>query len=339
VYIAPVTGSGRHLVIFNQGTTPASAQVSAADNGKYRVMVQLAPHTVRPVDLDLLAGSSYTGLYVLSSSDPVTGEAVSDQVTVGGTVASTSWYVAAAPPEITIANPQAKPAVADVTAFGAKGVVRMHIRRRLEPRDRQDLVLPSGLGSPLVSVSIKATGPVVLIAAGGASANPVPQPQSTWYAVRPRAAPLSIFNPDNTAAARIDVRFVGSAITSEELHISPHHAFVLRSGHAKALVLTASQGISVAYTRSTSQGASLASQPATQTAIEAVGDTTRIALFNPSQKPAHVALTVVGGANQLQISKVLAPSQVSTVRLRDSDGPPLGVMMNSDIPVIATPAS
>lgn len=339
VYIAPVTGSIRRLVIFNQGAAQASAQVNAADNPKYRIMVQLAPRDVRSVDLDLLAGSSYQGLYVLSSPDPVTGEAVSDQATVPGTAASSSWYMAAAPAQIALANPKMKPIVADVTAFGPKGVVRLHSRVRLQPRDRQDLVLPVGPGSRLISLAIKATGPVVLLPTGSASADPVPQPQSTWYAVRPSAAPLSIFNPDSKAPVRIDVRFVGSAVTSEELRISPHHAFVLRSGNAKAIVLAASQGVSVAYTQSPAPATSLTSQPVTQTAIEAAGDTTRIALFNPAQKPAHVSLSILGGANPLQVSKVLAPSQVSTMRVRTQSGPPLGVMMNSDVPVVATPAS
>jgi hypothetical protein len=294
---------------------------------------------MRTVDLDLLAGSSYREMYSLSSASAVTAEAVSNRGIVQGSQPALSWYMAAAPPTVTIANTAGDPVTAKIAVFGPKGAVRARGTFQLQPFLRQDLSLPVSSGAGPLSLSVQATGPVVVAGAKGAVTNPVSQPQNTWYAVRPNAAPISVFNPDAHKPAQVDVQFVGSAVKSEQLQVGPHHAFVLPSGDAAAVVIRADEGVTAGYTRHTASAGALAMQPSSQAAVEAAGNVTQVALFNPSTKTAHVTLSIVGEGSASRIAGTLAPSQVVALRVRTAVSPARGVEVNSDVPVVATPAS
>ncbi|MGH2444222.1 MAG: hypothetical protein ACRDFX_13790, partial [Chloroflexota bacterium] len=80
-YLTPVSGANRSLLVLNPGDTPSTVQVSASNRPNERQVVQLAPQSLGTIDLDLLSGRNYHGMYLLSSTTPILGEAASTRAT------------------------------------------------------------------------------------------------------------------------------------------------------------------------------------------------------------------------------------------------------------------
>jgi len=339
LWLTPISGPNRKLVLLNQGDQPVSAEVAAVTDPREHVVTQLMPHTVRSLDLDLLAGLGYGGMYVVSSSAPVQAEGQSNGTAVHALAASPTWIMPSAPPAITVGNATNKPVIANVVVYGARGVVRARARLNLQPSLRAGWGLPPDLAGDDLALTVRANGPVVVGAIDHAEMSEVTQPQTSWYAVQPRGARLSLFNPHARTAVQLDVRFVGShALTGEQIHLAPHHLYILRTHTASAVVINATAGVTAGYTDRALSGPP-ASQPATQAALTTAGSVTRVAMFNPSQKVAHLSLALVGGAQVTQRTAVVAPQGVYTMQTRQSIDGPRGLVLTSDVPVVATAAS
>jgi len=90
-YIPPVAGTHRQLVVLNDRATPALVEVSVPGIAWEREEVQVRPYAVQFVDLDLLGGASYPGLFRVSSNSTVTAQALSGTVSVPGISPAASW--------------------------------------------------------------------------------------------------------------------------------------------------------------------------------------------------------------------------------------------------------
>ena len=334
-YITPVPGGQRSLVLFNGSATPVTVQIAAAAHPEARAVVRLLGYAVHPFDLDLLAGAGYDGMYVLSSSGPVTAEAISDRAEVQSETPAENWYLPSAPAVVTVGNASNRPVEARILGYGPKGAIRAQGTLLLKPGSESDWQLPPVQQGRQLAATVQATGPVVVAGAGAVSA-----PQATWYAVRPPTSRLSIFNPDPSTLAQVDIRFVGSpSVTGEQLEVAPRHSYTVPIHGAKAVVLQASHAVTVGYAGTDSTLPGVSASASTQTVLPAAGHVTGVALFNPSQQAAHVTLSVVGASSTKQVTRVLPPSGFTTVRARSASGAPRGVSLSSDVPVVAAPVT
>jgi hypothetical protein len=99
-------------------------------------------------------------------------------------------------------------------------------------------------------------------------------------------------------------------------------------------VISADRSIAAGY-RTATGTAQIPAQPNTDSVIASAGTQTRVALFNPSANPAHVAYTLLARGSSNQKSLVLAPGGVTTVQARKTTDAPLGVVVQSDVPIVA----
>lgn len=325
-YVSPVRGHNRRLALLNHGTAPLTVRVNAASNPRMHQVLTIQPGALQTVDLDLFAGPSYAGAYTLSSSAPLVGAAGSSQVSVPASTAARAWFVAAADGSVSITNPGAaavKVAVASYSGTKQKfsGSVVVTAGKTLVWKP------PAKLSSVF-----RAPAPIVVTGSGAAAGlNP------SWYAVQPPASHVSLFNPQKSSA-NVDVRFVGSdTVTGQQLHLSPHRTYSLNTHDATALVISADRKIAAGY-RTAAGTAQIASQPGTDSVIASTGPQTHVALFNPSTTPAHVAYTVLARGSSTAKSLVVAPGSVATLQARTSADAPRGVVIQSDVPVVAQPA-
>lgn len=332
-YLPPPPGNSPQVVLFNPATTPATAQIAAAALPQNRMVVQLAAHSLQSVDLALLTAAGYHQLYQVSATGQVTGQAVSAQVRETGLASSPTWYVTTAPATLTVTNTGAQAVNARLTAFGPKGVVRARQTLHLLPNAATTWSAPASL-LPL-SVVVQAGGPVVV---GGTTPlrDIVAQAQTTWYAVHPHNAPLVIINPSGQQRVAIDARFVRSPVRGEQLRLAPHHSFVLPSNNANAVTISADHPVVVAY--GAPAAVPLNSAAGQQTAFAEAGTATRAVFFNSSAQIAHVSVSEVGVGAAGPRTMTLKPSQVYTLRIRSPVAPARGVVVSSDVPIIAAPA-
>jgi len=331
LYVTAVGGNRRRFIILNRSDAPAEVQVAAAANPDERVDFQLGGSAIMEVDLDLLAGKDYQDMYVVSTSAPVVGEAVSDQPSVEGSRAATTWYLASAPGVLTVGNASDKPVQAAITAFGAKGRLRLRSSVQLDARSRATWQVPASMARMRLALTVQATGPIVVSGSGA-----VTDVADTWYAVRPGTSQLSVFNPDLNTATRVDLSFIGSGtVKGLQLQLAPHGSFVFPAHRAQAVVLTSTHPVAVSYRGTVGGGAPPVSQPDTESAVVVAGNTTHVALFNPSAQPAHATLSLVSGVNRQQMSVTLAPSQIYTLQTRKPSAPATGVLIHSDVPIVA----
>ncbi|MBV9278975.1 MAG: hypothetical protein JOZ41_02745, partial [Chloroflexi bacterium] len=217
LYLAPpvslsqaMPGDQRHLVVFNPGNAGVWAQVSSLDNPNERAMVQVGPRSLQRVDLDLLAGADYGGMYLVSSSAPLVAEAASTETAVPAVGAAADWYAPSAAwnrlagrSPLTLLDASGKPVSAKIEAFGSKGVIRARAVLQLTPATPQSWSLPEELQGMQLSLTVHAAGPVAV-----SGANAVTRASTAWYAVRPQA-PLSLFNPATRTVAQVRVQYVG----------------------------------------------------------------------------------------------------------------------------------
>jgi hypothetical protein len=247
-------------------------------------------------------------------------------VSVPATTAAKAWFVASATAPISITNPGTAAVKVAVAGYSGKtkkfsGSVSVAAGKTVAWR------APSTL-----STVFRAPSPVVITGSGAAAGlNP------SWYAVQPPASHVALFNPQKSPAD-VDVRFVGSdAVTGQQLHLSPHRTYSLSTHDARALVISADRSIAAGY-RTAAGTTQIASQPGTDSVLASAGPQTHVALFNPSTAPAHVAYTVLARGSSTAKSLVVPPGSVTTVQARSSADAPRGVVIQSDVPVVAQPA-
>jgi hypothetical protein len=326
-YVAPVPGVRRRLVLLNHASQPATVRVTAAGNPRIHQVLTLAPEGLQTLDLDLFGGSRYSGAYTLTSSAPLIGAAGSDRASVPVATSARTWFVASATGPVSVTNPGAQAARVSITGYSA-AKHRTVTTSVAAPAGKTITWKPQAT----MPVLFKASAPVVI---SGSGATPGLNP--SWYAVRPPAKRVALYNPQK-AATDVDVHFVGSdTVTGQQLHLLPHRAYSLNTHSASALVISANRSIAAGY-RSPTTGAAIASQPDTDAVIASAGPQTRVALFNPSAQPAHVTYTVMSRGSQTAKTLLLAPAHVATVQARTASQAPGGVMVKSDVPVVAQPA-
>ncbi len=339
-YIPPFAGAQRQLVVLNDGVTPAAVEVSVPGVAWEREELQLGPHAVQFVDLDLLGGASYSGLFRVSSNTTVIAQALSGPVPVPGISPASSWSVSAAPSALLLSNPTAATVTGQITAYGYGGKVRARQPLRVPSLGTVRWSPPAALRKRGLSLSIQVAGKIVVSGISGPLSNAVAQPQNTWYTVAPRASGLVMFNPHASAPAQVDVRFVGSkTVKSEQLKLGAHRSYTFSTHRARTVIVSANHAITLGYTNPANARSPIASGTATRTALTAGGITTRVSVYNPSTQAAHVSLSVVGRAGGYHTTRVIGPSGVFTLQARKLGDAPRGVVISSDIPVVSTPSS
>jgi O-glycosyl hydrolase len=339
-YIPPVAGTQRQLVVLNDNATPASVEVSVPGIAWEREEMQVRPYAVQFVDLDLLGGSSYSGLFRVSSNSTVTAQALSGPVPVPGISPARSWTVSAAPSTLLLSNPTASTVVGHITAFGYGGRVRARQNLTVAPLETVRWSAPASLRSRGLSLSIQVAGKIMVSGISGPLTNAVAQPRSTWYTVAPQASGLVAFNPDASLPAHLDVRYVGSkTLKSQQLKLGGHRSYTLSTHHARTVVVFASHAITLGYANPAVARSPIATTPATRAALAVGGATTQVFVYNPAAQLARVTISVVGRAGSYNTSRAITHSGVFTLQVRKSGDPPRGVVINSNIPVVSTPSS
>jgi hypothetical protein len=334
-YVMPVKGMRRTLVLVNPGDSGLRMEVAARNNPNMRQTVSLGPHAMRTVDLDLLAGPAYGGMYSLTASGPVEAVATSSSATFGDVTPAIDWYVPAVPATVLLSNPSPQSVKVRFKAYADTGRL-LHtwtLTAAAGASVRWSRTAVSAAGR--VSLVVHAGGPIIPLAG---TDRLVPSVQTTWYLLHPHGSHLVLFNP-GTAPAQIDVHFAGSSnVQGEQLVLGAKRSFGLSTHAASAIVLTADQPVAVAPGTNTSVLSPGESGPTNQTALALAGTATHVVIYNPSAQPAHVAVSILGGTGAV-VSKTAAPGQVVSLRLRAAGDPPLGALMQSDVAVIAASGS
>jgi hypothetical protein len=235
-------------------------------------------------------------------------------------------------------NTSAAPIRATVTAYGVKGIVRVRQQVQLPPHVSQTWSLPPAVQTMRLALTVQSSGPVALSDAGSAAFSSVTQAQSSWYAVLPSGRRLSLFNPSPSAVSRIHVQFVGvRRRRSMQRRLAPHHVFVLPPRAATAVVVSATSPVIAGYAGDGGLVPPLATTPSARTAFAAGGSLRRVAVLNPSHQPAHVTVSLQPGQGKTIRTAVVRPMHVSTFLLGPATAE--GVVVNSDVPVVAGPTS
>lgn len=335
-YVPPISGTHRRLIILNPLDTPVDAQVAASERHRNRVVLHMTPNSLLSVDLDLLAGSSYQGMFAVKSTAPVSAEAVSDAADSQSIAPASSWLAASAPAGLTVGNASKKQITATIAVYGAQGRERWRQKLLIAAARRVDWTLPAPLIGRQMALEITASGPIVLGSLSTDAISAESRPETTQYLVHPEATQYSLFNPDPAGHALIDIHFLGTSnFKSEQVDLRPHGSIVLPAHGAEAVTLSASLPVALGYPHGASPFNPVASQPSTRTVLPTAGQATGISLFNPSQRTAHVAMSILGRAASRQVTADLAPMQIQAVHVRSTSGPPKGVLVSSDLPVVA----
>ena len=340
-YIPPVSGPGRQLVVLNDAATPTSVEVSVPGVAGEREDLLLPPHSVHFVDLDLLAGMSYAGLFRVSSTATITAQALSGASPVPGMSPSGSWTVSAAPATLLLSNPTSAAIAGTITAYGFGGKVRLRESVTVPPLGTVRWIGPANLRARGgVSLSIAAAGKIVVSGPSGPLTNAVSQPQSTWYTIAPHAAHLVAFNPSAIVSARVRVRFVGSSrVRVQQVKLAGHRSYTFSTRRARTVVVSANRAITMGYANPVDGSAPLDSLPTTHAVLTAGGTATQVLVYNPSRSSAHIGISVVGRVNTYASAATVGPSGVYSVQVRKATEPARGVIISSDIPVVSTPSS
>jgi hypothetical protein len=318
--------------------TPATIQVTAAANPKEREVVQLAPHTTKALDLDLMAGPSYSGSYQLSYSGTLSAAGVSDQAISRAVSPAPTWFVPAAPQSISLTNTSGAPVKAAILAYGVNGVLRARQELQLAPHLSQTWTLPPAVQTMRLALAVQASAPVALSDPASSTSTQISQPQPTWYAVLPSNPRLAIFNPSSSVSSQVEIHFVGARVVrSLQLELPPHHSFGVPTHGARALLVSASNPVTAGYEGSKSLAPPLSATPSAETSFAAGGALKRVAVLNPSQQPAHLSLALQRPGGNVVKTAVVPPMHVSTLSL--GQAPVQGVMVTSDVPVVAGPSS
>ena len=339
-YIPPVVGTHRQLVVLNDAAVPSAVEVSVPGNAWKREELQLRPHAVQYVDLDLLGGPAYAGLFRVSSSTTVTAQALSGPVSVPGISPAGLWSVTAAPAALVLSNPTGALVSGQITAYGYGGKVRLRQNVAVPPFDSVRWTSPDALRGQPLSLSIASRGKFLVSGISGPLTNAVAQPRDTWYTVAPQASKLVMFNPLGSTPARVHVRYVGSvAGTNRQIRLGGHRSYIFPTHAARTVVVSATHPITLGYLNSAGVRSSIGAEPAMRTALTAGGVTTSVSVYNPSQQAARVTVSVVGRTGTSTVTRLAGPTGVLTIPVRKTSDSPRGVVVTSTIPVVSAPSS
>jgi Cellulase (glycosyl hydrolase family 5) len=331
--VLPVMGRSRSLAIFNPANIDTSVEVASLLHPRERVELRLTSHEITTLDLDLLFGVDYSGSYQVFSTSPVDVVAASDQGAVPLVAPSPRWFVPAANSPLRLSNPSSAPVTLELLAFGPHGSLRRRGIVHLAALQRRWWTAPLGPGGLPPAVSLSASDPIQL--AGPKTSWAVTQPRSTWYAVHPGSRKLVVFNTSVGKTRVIAELFGASSPKSRRFVLGTHQSALVATGPATAVVLRASRDVVAGYA-GISQGP-LSSQPVTSTSLTAAGAMTSLSLFNPSNRPAHVAFELTRGLQTGSRQATISPFGVYVMRARQTSWSARGIVMSSDIPVVAVP--
>jgi hypothetical protein len=236
---------------------------------------------------------------------------------------------------MTVTNPGPSDVQVTLIAYTPRGSIAS--RTSITPRAGQSLAWSPGQASGHLGVTVSATGPVVVTGQNGQPLSAAPAPRSTWYAVHPGATAISVFNP-NDDGVHVDVQFEGgSLVKSEQIDLPRHRSFAVSAHGAQSVVLSTSAGVTVAPIAHFS-GTIPVSDLSTWSVFTAAGRYAHVALFNPSGAPAHVTLRTIAGSNTTSRAIVLPVSRTRSLQVRTSGQGARGVIVSSDVPVVAVAA-
>ncbi len=339
-YIPPVAGPHRQLVVLNDAAAPVSVEVAVPGSAWEREELKLAPHGVQYVDLDLLGGPTYTGLFRVTSSSTVTSQALTGPVSVPGISPAGSWTVSAAPAALLLSNPSGSIVSGQITAYGYAGKVRARENVSVAPFGSTRWTAPAPFRRQPLSLAIRSAGKLLVSGISGPLTNAVTQPRNTWYTVAPQTSKLVMFNPLGSIPARVNVHYVGSGIgKNQHVKLGGHRSLVFPTRGARTVVVSATHAITLGYLNATGVRSSIESQPSTRTVLTVGGATTSVSVYNPSNRAAHVAFSVVGRTGATTTTRLIAQAGVITVPVRNPADTPRGVVVSSDIPVVSAPSS
>jgi hypothetical protein len=331
-FIPPVRGGRRLAVLVNGGSSPASAQISAVGDPDMRQVVDVAPDSIARVDLDMLAGQRYAGAYQIGATSDLTVVAGSDAISASDVRPAQDWYVASAPSAVNVANPQTAMVHVALTAYGRSGKVLGRGSVSLDAGASATWA-PRAHSGPY-ALTAHADEAVIVADSSGAPLQAAANPTSAWYVLHPSNSPLTLFNPSQSAV-QISARFVGApTVKAEELRLAPLHSYVLGAYGAKAVTLEASGGTVVSY-RTPNSAPPPQTGALTTTGLAAAGVDTHVDLFNPGAQAAHVTLGVLTPKGTTTIARTVTPLQLASVVARKAGGPPSGILLKSDAPVVA----
>jgi hypothetical protein len=136
----------------------------------------------------------------------------------------------------------------------------------------------------------------------------------------------------------VDIHFVGSRVVrSLQIQLAPHHAYSVSTHGARAVVVSASSPVTVGYEGTGRLAPPLSAAPSTAIAFAAGGVLHRVAVLNPSQQAAHITLSLQPTGGSTVKTAVVPSMHVYTLPL--GSAPPEGVILTSDVPVVAGPSS
>jgi hypothetical protein len=327
-FLPALPGSHRRLVLLNSGGTDADVQVTAASAVKEHALYRIPAGSLEAIDLDLVAGPHYSGGYAVSAPTGVTYAGASDSTLATASSPALTWYGASASGNLLLSNPSSAEARMRVDLYTPKGALSARVTLAVAPHSQLQWAVPPA--NTQLSAVVRSTQPVVVAATPAFTTHPT----SSWYVVRPAAGLLHLYNPAPTQTP-VDVRFVGGgALTGQQLRLAGRHSYGLSTHGAKAVVIDSPSPIVVASPPQAGLPAALQSASEAATVTDA-GPATRVALFNPTAKPAHISYTLVSRSGMVQHVLDVAPSHVSTVVARQTTDPARGVLLRSDTPVVA----
>ncbi|MGI8825553.1 MAG: hypothetical protein ACR2JC_07900 [Chloroflexota bacterium] len=338
-YLRPLAGSMRRLEMLNDGTTPLTFDVSAYLIPAAHSVMVLPAHSAQMIDLDLIAGVAYQGAYRLSAPASLPALASSDAGLQPLVSPSTRWYMPAGPHSLTLVNIAKKPLTVRVLGYGIHGVRRVDDSVRLPARGQATWSVPDRLATARLALVIHAKREFVVTGGDGGPSVAFPSASQTWYAVRPAAHNLTVFNPNAKDSMPVTVRFFGSrSFQSEQLMIAAHQSAVVNGHASRVAALTSNQPFSVGYLRPSGALPQLAGRPAAHVAL-ATDKSTVVRLFNPSDRRAHVAIAWLSARGSTRLPAVsLSPGQDTSVRSPNGHSGAQGVVFDSDMPIVAVPS-
>lgn len=336
-YVPPLGGSQRRLVLFNPSDATVPVQVAVNGNPIENEVVSVAANSLASVDLDLLGGAAYQGVYTLSAAATIDAEAGSSQATLEDQQTSTSWYLPYAPTALTLRSGSAGAASVSIVGYDSSGRRRAHTTVSVPATGSTAWQAKWAKAGHPLSLVLQSTDPIAVSASDQTPVRGAALPSPSWYVVGPLSSRLVMFNPA-AKVAHISVHFVGAPeVKAEQIYLKGHHSFVLGTQGGRAVAATSKSAIVLDYHGAGQAVPTLQGQPSTRSSLAATGGTTAVTVFNPGKLPAHVALSLVTPSGVTVVDHVINPSQVYTLQARQSAGPPTGVNISSDVPVVSQP--
>ncbi|MGH2449019.1 MAG: hypothetical protein ACRDFS_10525 [Chloroflexota bacterium] len=332
-FIPSVLGDHRHLLIVNPSAAKARVQVSALAEPDERVNLPLPPQSVRSIDLDLLAGPAYGGLYSVSSGAGVAIEAVSDRVSVNEMAPASRWLLTSVHPGISL-HATNVPATVRISGYTSKGKRQGTSTVKLNPSQRLDWV--PHWGHQTLSLDVQANAPIMVssIPAGISAAS---QASTSWFALHALQSRLNVFNPGSKTTS-VSVNYVGAeAAVGEQLKLRAHRTVSVPTHRAKAVAIAADQPIVAGYGMEKRGVPDPVTSPTTNQAFAIGGRDSHISLYDPAKQVAHVTLSLAGkGTGSRAIT--VGPGQAKRLFVRNPARGPRGAVISSDVPVAAAPS-